>query len=190
MLRKASYYLISIIKLLNGFCETPTVLRLFLFSGLGKRYLLTLRKNHLRFYVRSAMDVWSIKETFLDNFYLPQGWFNIGKNWNIVDVGAGVGDFSLLAGSLAPEGKVIAFEAFSETFHLLQENINLNIFSNITAYHEAVGANDGYVFIEQHSAEPLQYSTRSYTAHHKDLSVKAVSLRQIFERDEIPFAIY
>jgi len=187
MLKKVSYYLISIVKLLNGFCETPTVIRLFLFPNLRRRFLVTLRKSDLRFYVRSAMDVWSIKETFLDNFYLPKGMFNIEKDWNIIDIGAGVGDFSLLAGSLVPVGKVFAFEAFSETFHLLQENINLNRFSNIKAYFEAVGAKDGHLFIDQNSAEPLQYSTRDYGTHHKDLPVKAVSLERIFEREEIPF---
>jgi len=187
MVKKAWYYLYSIGELLGGFREPALVLKIFLLPLRQRRFLLTLRKNSLRFFVRSALDVWSIKETFLDNFYLPPGFFNIERGWIMMDIGAGVGDFSLLASSLAPQGRIFAFEAFPETFSLLQENVNLNGLPNILVSPEAISAKDGYLFMDRSAVEPLQLSTRTQANSHRDLRVPAVSLEHIFERYQLPF---
>lgn len=43
-----------------------------------------------------ATDVWSAKETWLDRFYERCG-FPIAPGWTDVDIGAGIGEFILLA---------------------------------------------------------------------------------------------
>ena len=47
------------------------------------------------------MDIWSIKETFIDRFYTKYG-CELGKDWTIVDIGAAIGEFSLYAAVKTP----------------------------------------------------------------------------------------
>jgi FkbM family methyltransferase len=64
----------------------------------------------------------------------------------VVDVGANVGWFSLLAARLVgPAGRVDSFEANRATFALLQNNLALNGCSNVIAHCRAVGEAPGLV---------------------------------------------
>ena len=68
-LGKYTYYLKSILNLLTKFENPGLILKLFLgISGDGFAEV-ALRGGDLRFIVRGPMDVWSIKETFIDRFY-------------------------------------------------------------------------------------------------------------------------
>lgn len=53
------------------------------------------------------------------------------KDWVCFDIGANVGYFTLLFGSLCKEGQVHAFEPQSLCYHLLLSSIELNNFKNI-----------------------------------------------------------
>jgi len=61
----------------------------------------------------------------------------------IVDVGAHIGAFTLLAASKVPNGKVYAVEASLDSFSLLQKNIEANQLRNVRAFHLALGAERG-----------------------------------------------
>ncbi|MCL4314798.1 MAG: FkbM family methyltransferase, partial [Candidatus Thermoplasmatota archaeon] len=57
----------------------------------------------------------------------------------MVDVGAGIGEFSVLASSIVgKEGKVIAIEPSPEDFKTLQYNIKENKCSNVIPINSAV----------------------------------------------------
>ena len=76
----------------------------------------------------------------------------IEKNLNngdiFVDIGANIGLFSLIASQLVGEkGKVISFEPSPITFNRLQENINLNNFSNIEIVNKGISDNVGNLSI-------------------------------------------
>jgi len=62
----------------------------------------------------------------------------IREGMTVLDLGANIGYYSLLAGSLIGTGKVFAFEPFPETFSLLRRNIQINGFTNITPINKAV----------------------------------------------------
>ena len=65
-----------------------------------------------------------------------------------VDIGANIGLFSLIASQLVGEkGKVISFEPSPITFNRLQENINLNKFSNIEVVNKGISDNVGKLSI-------------------------------------------
>ena len=58
--------------------------------------------------VRSAMDVWSVKETFVDQFYTRYGAPVEGGPW----ISAGIGDYSLYAAHGNRSGVIYAYEPF------------------------------------------------------------------------------
>ena len=61
-----------------------------------------------------------------------------------VDVGANIGLFSLIAARrLAGSGKVYAFEPAQVTFRRLQENVELNDFSNVQCFQSALSDESG-----------------------------------------------
>lgn len=60
-----------------------------------------------------------------------------------VDIGANIGSFSLVAARAMSAGRVIAFEPSPLHFRRLENNIEINGFSNITAINSGVGATGG-----------------------------------------------
>lgn len=63
----------------------------------------------------------------------------------ILDVGAHIGTFSLLAATKAPRIKVHAIEASRDTFNLLKINVALNRSDNITAHRVALADRKGTI---------------------------------------------
>jgi hypothetical protein len=108
------YYLSSIPTLLLGFRDWPVLLAAFLRLPVRKPFKVTLRRSGLSFMARSAMDVWIIKESCLDRNYEAAS-VPVRDGWTIVDIGAGLGDFSVHAARLNPSGAVYAFEPFPES---------------------------------------------------------------------------
>ena len=132
-MNKYLYYLSSIYNLLTGVKNWPLVVRVFLKTAPPSPYPIELRKSGLKLKARGIMDIWSIKETFLDRFYERFG-VRIEDGWTIVDIGGGIGDYTLFAAAAAPHGKVFAFEPFPESFALLQENLAANDAANVQAF--------------------------------------------------------
>ncbi|MFL5810839.1 MAG: FkbM family methyltransferase, partial [Flavisolibacter sp.] len=62
----------------------------------------------------------------------------IEKNSIILDIGANIGYYSLVAAGKAVNGHVYAFEPSSESYDQLQRNIAVNKLANITAFKRAV----------------------------------------------------
>ena len=92
----------------------------------GKRITLSLRSG-VRFEVRTEMRDWyAIAEVWSTCPYLHVG-HTIDENARVViDIGAHIGAFSLLAISLSREALVYAYEPNVNNFRLLQRNIELN----------------------------------------------------------------
>jgi FkbM family methyltransferase len=74
----------------------------------------------------------------------------------VVDVGANIGYFSMLASKLVgPSGKVIAIEAAPETFALLRANLDRNGCSNVEALHLAATKSETTVEIARTDAHNI-----------------------------------
>ncbi len=177
IMRKYVYYLLSIFELLFGF-NNPTLL-VGIFLNLARPGVKTvrLRDRGLQFRARGAMDVWSIKETFLDRFYETYG-FTIQPNWKIIDIGAGIGEYTLYAAVMQPSSRVFAFEPYPESFALMQENLRLNTITNVQTFNKAIGAASGELLLDLTSGEPLQFQSHGTNAVHvkNSLSVNSLSL--------------
>ncbi len=159
LLDKYSYYVISIPRLLWGVQPWGRVLALFLGRAGAGPHEVRLRQNGLTFAVRSAMDVWSIKETFIDRFYERFGAV-IRRSWRIVDIGGGLGDFSLFAATQQTGVQVYAFEPTPESFALLQRNVAANNIRNVEAFPLAVWSHSGKIAIDTRGGEAVQFTSQ------------------------------
>lgn len=61
----------------------------------------------------------------------------------ILDVGAHIGTFAVLAAAQAPQGKVYAVEACKDTFNYLRINVALNGLTNVQTSHLALSDREG-----------------------------------------------
>ena len=180
LLRRWLYYLRSIPVLLLGVRNWPQVVALFLGLPVRRPLTVTLRQSGLRFQVRSAMDVWVIKETCLDRDYERYG-ARLQRGWTVFDIGAALGDFTLFAAQqVGEQGRVYAFEPFPESFALLVDNIKLNGALNVTAYPYAVAGKRGHLRLVA-ASEAVRNATAPGSGPNE---VEAWSLEEALDRVE------
>jgi len=185
-LRKYSYYLLSVFKLFFGFNPPVILAKIFLKLEQPGIKTIRLRSQNLQFRVRGAMDVWSIKETFLDRFYEKYG-FTIQPYWKVIDIGAGIGDYTLYAATTQPNSQVFAFEPYPQSLVLMQENLRLNSIQNAQAFDKAIGTVSGELMLDLTGGEPLQFQSflNQTGTMEKILPVQALSLADALAMLEI-----
>jgi FkbM family methyltransferase len=174
------YYLSSIPTLFAGIKNWPVMLKVFLGLTVPKPIMIEL-KNGLRFHVRTPMDIWVLKEACIEHQYEGAS-VKIEDNWNILDVGAGLGDFAVTVAKEHPHSKVYAFEPFPESFDLLQENVRLNRIENVIAFPQAIGAQTGSLQLHAVSAEAVQQSTIAPVATSHGIQVQCIALDDILSQ--------
>ncbi len=187
LLSRSRYYLASIPTLLRGVKNWPTLLALFLpLLRRESQPLIELRPGGLRFKVRSAMDVWIIKETCLDRDYERAG-VELEDGWIILDIGAGLGDFSVHAAKRHPGSLVFAYEPFPESFALLQENVKLNGLDSVRMFPNAVGSVASSQMVLYAVGAAVQHRTAATVgaASATSVTVASVTLDQIFEEQRL-----
>ena len=150
-----------------------------LFAGrkLSEPLAIRLRGSNLQFRVRTALDVWVVKETCLDRDYENSA--SLQDNWIIIDIGAGLGDFTAYAAQRNPNGRVLAFEPFPESFALLQQNVALNNLRNVEAQPCAIAEKPGTLALNIGIGEAVQHSTTQTGAN--TIEVQALTLQQVFD---------
>lgn len=183
LFRRYTYYLSSIFTLLTGFRDPFKIISIFLGAKVAEGTVVQLRSSGLMFKVRGKMDVWSLKETLLDRFYERYG-FAVQNGWNIVDIGGGIGDYSIFAAHGRDQARVMVFEPFSESYRLLQDNLVLNQIHNVHMSSMAVGSHTGTLQFVAGSVDPLSRQTfvSSSVATGEDLAVQSVSLEAVLEQ--------
>lgn len=87
-------------------------------------------------------------ETFFKRQYTCFDHFKPKEGEVVVDIGASIGDYTLLASELVGEkGKVIAFEPNPHAYNLLLKNLELNNRENVLAHNFAVYSEDATIKI-------------------------------------------
>ncbi len=196
----AAYYARSVPNLLWHVSPRNKVVALFTGQKLSEPLAIRLRPSGLQFRVRTAMDVWVIKETCLDHDYeglrnrvsstetvntpdrrnpITRDSMTLQDNWTIIDIGAGLGDFTAYAAQRSPHGRVLAYEPFPESFALLQQNVALNKLSNVAASPCAIAARPGSLALNVGLGEAVQHSTTQAGVH--TIEVQAITLQQVFD---------
>lgn len=179
--QKWLYYAGSIFKIVGGFRNWPQVFPLFFHPKATGEHLLKLRRSAVVLTVRGAMDVWSVKETFLDEFYTRYG-VPVQDGWAVIDIGAGIGDFSIYAAYGRPDARVFAYEPYPGSFLLLGQNLKQNGVNNVFPFQQAVWGAAGELTLDLSSGEPLQFSSREVIveqAKPHQIVVPAVTLTDV-----------
>ncbi len=183
-MQKYTYYFFSIFKLLFGIREWLLVIRLFLGLAPENIYTIHLRYSGVSFQVRTSMDVWSVKETLLDRFYEKYG-TAIGDGWRIVDIGAGIGEFTMFALLGHPQNYVYAFEPYPRSYDLLRKNLIVNQIANVQTFPDAISGETGTLLLDLSRGEPLQiqsYIPDTSPTHGEVLKVRSLSLADAINR--------
>jgi len=182
-----TYYGVSAIKLLMNFKPVHRLIRLFLTNDNSMGQVLRFRRIPLQFTVRGAMDVWSLKETFLDAFYTRFG-IPVENGWQVIDIGAGIGDYCIYAAYNKPNVVVYAFEPFLESYHLLVRNLSLNGIKNVRPFHQAIWSCQDQISLDVSSGEPLQIASQTgATTQQNDglQTVQAISLEDVLRKHDL-----
>lgn len=144
-------------------------------------YFLEL-KNGLKLSVnKSAGDLTTLFEIFVNDDYLFKGDEN--SKYNILDIGANIGYFSLYASRQFPKADIYSFEPFPNTFKRLIENINNNT-SGIKAFPYAVsdynGTSDFYSF--EWAGCNTMIDRKFDDGHYNKTTVDVISFDDIFAK--------
>ena len=108
-------------------------------AGMSRRPYVCRLRNGLRFHVRAGTDDSRVTfEIFVQGCYQAA---RVRPGATIIDIGANIGLFSLVAAQKA--ATVLAFEPEPENFAILQKNCRLNEAHNVTARQLAVSDTSG-----------------------------------------------
>lgn len=115
------------------------------------------------------------------------------KSKVIIDVGAHVGFFSVLAGVVNPSTEVYAFEPLQRVYERLDRNVSLNKLNNVKCFLSALGSEEGeqeFYFPDEHA--PVSSSLRSDVLLEslgervKHVTVPVMTLDGVVDRFDIP----
>lgn len=67
----------------------------------------------------------------------------IKSNTILIDIGANIGYYTLIAAEKIKEGRIYSFEPVLYNYHLLNKNINVNNYDNIKTFQKAVSDKNG-----------------------------------------------
>jgi FkbM family methyltransferase len=186
-LRALLYYAYSLVEMVIHFKNWPKVLSLLIHQPGWGLMTLRIRRPKMDVFVRGAMDIWSVKETILDQFYTRYG-TPVQADWTVVDVGAGIGDYCLHATNGVDGVKVVAFEPYPGSYDLLQRNLALNGIEQVRTYQKAVWGSSGKLHLNLSTGEPLQIQSQEnpgFQTGEDVLIVDAVSLEAVLTTEKL-----
>lgn len=124
-----------------------------------------------------CFSLYGICEKFETNFLEKK----IKKNMVVLDLGANIGYYTLIAAKLVGEkGKVYAFEPAPDNFALLKKNIEVNGYKNVVLVQKAVSNKSGQtrLFLSQDPTCHLIYDPHDNS---KSVIVDVISLEDFFK---------
>ncbi len=146
-------------------------------------------RNGMRFVIRpGTYDLDILYEVIAEGCYLHPGW-TLPQSPVIVDVGAHIGAFSLLASRLWPSGRILAFEPHPDNFRLLCRNLELNRATAVIPSNSAVAGQRGRrtlsAITTPNTGMPSLYSTEGPYLDVQTVSMQDVIYRQVRHRVDL-----
>lgn len=178
IISKYAYYAYSSFELLAGIKNWRTLFPLFFSRHPAEISWLELRKGGTRMAVRGSMDAWSVKESMIDRFYSRHG-MQILPPWVVVDIGAAIGEFTVLAGQKASSGQVYAFEPNPNSLKILNQNLIANNLTNVHTFELGVWSRPCQLCLNLEGGEPLQAQSLQGGTSKQQLSFQAITISDI-----------
>ncbi len=155
------------------------------FGLVKKPYIFFKLKSGITFKLRSKTnDRVIFNQIWLTKTYTPRG-FEIKENDLIIDIGAHIGMFSILAGELAPKGKVYTFEPSADNFNLLKENVELNKLGNVVLINKAVAKESGVREFALSPDDPAGHAFSYEETDREKIIVETVKLDDFIKENNI-----
>lgn len=134
-------------------------------------------RNGVRLGAPDSVELWNhFNDIWLDHVYDGEG-YDIPQNGNVVDIGANIGLFSLLAARRA--ARVLAFEPFGPCFEWLSRNVASNGQSNVVQpFKSAVASNAGS---RTFHVQPQLTSNSFYSTEGQAVTVECTTLEAIVQ---------
>jgi FkbM family methyltransferase len=163
--------------------QVPSLIAQVIFQIVPVLSTRTCKKQGLHFEYRPATpDLQVLREVIdCDEYQVAQT--TIGTCPTVIDIGAHLGSFAVLAASQAPKGIVFSYEPDPANFRLLTRNVARNGLANVRTFKCAVAATSGPKTLFRattnwgHSLSSRAYSRR--------LVIDSVTLPQIFETNDV-----
>ena len=96
-----------------------------------KEYVIFETRSGLKIKIRvNSTDLMALTHVWMIQEYYDNG-FSINNDDIIIDVGAHIGLFALLASQFCKNGKIFCYEPIKENYELLIENIEINKIKNV-----------------------------------------------------------
>lgn len=179
---------ISVARLLSGIKSKSkqTIQQIFMRKVFDKPSKLNI-KTFGRFnvaYRSNTADEEVLNDSFDNDIFfdrIPE--YNPKNGDVIIDIGAHIGTFSILASSKIGEGKVYSIEASQDSFNLLRINVALNQIMNISIHHLAMSDKQGTCTL-YHDKGNWGHSTVKKLSRSHEI-VKAETMSAFFEDNNI-----
>lgn len=155
------------------------------FKFLKNKFIIHKLRNGTKYLIRTnSSDFGIINEVYVVKEYHKL--LNYIKRRSIViDIGAQIGVFSVLAAKIATKGKVFAFEPFEGNNLLLRKNIKLNNLKNVIVSENAIAAKS--------ETRQLVISKENSGGHSffekgdERVEIKTITLKDVFIKNKIDY---
>lgn len=176
MLKKLKYIpsVLNLVGLIKNWYETPKIL-------VVKPIKIFLR-NGLVFLINDYINILQILEIVKYDDY---GLKKIKNPKTIVDIGANIGDFTVLAAKKYPEAKIFAYEPDENIYSLMIKNLSLNSSDNVYTFKEGVGRKSEVKTFYSYDMSGLSGFTKIQSKKSRRKSIKVTSLFKLMELNKI-----
>ncbi|MGH9309043.1 MAG: FkbM family methyltransferase [Vicinamibacterales bacterium] len=137
----------------------------------------------LRFAIAHSSDAWTILQVIGQNYYRVRE----SEPWRtVIDIGANIGTFAVLAARAAPGARVLCFEPAPDAAALLLRNVTMNgVEGRVVVEERAVAGTPGRVDLVRTTQSSMRRLGPAASAGDNTISVEAVTLGEIFEKHAV-----
>lgn len=172
--------------------KIPGIFRMerFLFNLTNPNDLILIELNNYKMYVNSSdagVALPLIKKGVYGEFLTEIVKNLIKSDTTMIDIGANIGYFTLIAASLINEGVIYSFEPVNNNHSLLAKNIALNKFKNVETFEKAVSNKNGNVkiFIDRKNLGNHSLAKHNVPDMVDFIEVETITIDSFFQSDKI-----
>lgn len=127
-----------------------------------------------------------IDEIWLLKSYEPTPDFQIQPSWNVLDIGANRGFFTVYAAQKATRGHITSYEPLQENLTYLEKNIQINSLKNVTVVPKAVSTANGTSTFYVSSRAGSHTVVKRSKSTVREIEVETIAINDILENLESP----